>query len=172
MESPGVASLRLRGRFSDFASVALTGKAEARAAALAASSIDALELRLVNAGAFEKIVTHAAKDKNKTPTQLLAEWKAASGALLPALAGGDLVGAAAADAIGKFLDNPKSLTVALKGKAGPVKVVDAGRTETCGPLARWTSRSLPKEGRRLRRRQRLSRREWRRRRNPLQRQQN
>ncbi|HRY02483.1 MAG TPA: hypothetical protein P5256_05105 [Beijerinckiaceae bacterium] len=124
VESPGVASLRLRGRFSDFASVALTGKAEARAAALAASSIDALELRLVNAGAFEKIVTHAAKDKNKTPTQLLAEWKAASGALLPALAGGDLVGAAAADAIGKFLDNPKSLTVAVKGKAGPVKVVE------------------------------------------------
>ena len=124
VESPGVAYLRLRGKFGDVASAALTGKTEARAAALAASSIGALELRLVNAGAFEKIVSHAAKDQNKTSAQLVAEWKAASGALVPALAGGDPVGAAAADAIGKFLDNPKSLTVAVKGKAGPVKVVD------------------------------------------------
>ena len=124
VEAPGLASLRLRGKFSDVGASALTGKAEARAAALAASSIGALELRLVNGGAFEKIVARAAKDRNKTPAQLAAEWKAAAGMLAPALAGGDPVGAAAADAIGKFLDNPKSLTVAAKGKAGPVKVVD------------------------------------------------
>ncbi len=124
VDLPGLASLRLRGKIAGVDRTLLVGATDARAAALAASSIDALELRIVNGGVFDKIVAHAAKDQNKTAAQVVAEWKAAAGMLAPALAGGDPVGAAAAAAIGKFLDNPKSLTVAIKGKSGPVKVTD------------------------------------------------
>ena len=124
VDAPGVGALRLRGKFADLDRSMFSGPVETRAAALAGGAISEIELRVANAGVFEKIVAYAAKDKNKTPAQLVAEWKAVTGALLPALAGGDPVGAAAAQAVGRFLDNPKSLTIAIKGKSGPVKVAE------------------------------------------------
>lgn len=124
IDAPGVASLRLRGKLTDVDKAVLTGGAETRIGAAVASSIDSLELRVVNAGVFEKTLAYAARDKTKTPTQLVAEWKAITGAMLPALAGGDPVGAAAAQALGRFLDNPRSLTISIRGKSGPVKVVE------------------------------------------------
>lgn len=124
IDSPGVAALRLRGRFADVDRSAFSGSVETRAAALTGGAIGELELRVANAGVFEKVVAHVGRDQNKTPAQLVAEWKAITGAMLPALAGGDPVGAAAAQAIGRFFDNPKSLTIAVKGKAGPVKVAE------------------------------------------------
>jgi len=124
VDAPGVAAVRLRGKFADVDRSVFSGSVETRAAALVGGAIGELELRAVNAGAFEKILAYAARDKNKTPAQLVAEWKAITGAMAPALAGGDPVGAAAGQALARFLDNPRSLTIALKGKAGPVKVVE------------------------------------------------
>ena len=125
VDAPAVGSLRLGGKLADVDKAMMTGNAEARIGAAAASAVGALELRLVNAGAFEKIVAHVAKDQNKAPPQLLAEWKATAAMLLPALTGGAPVGAAAGAAVAKFVDNPKSLTISIKSKGGPIRIAEA-----------------------------------------------
>ena len=124
VDAPTVAALRLGGKLADVDKAIVTGNAEGRIGAAAGSAIGSLELRVVNAGAFEKIVAHVAKDQSKAPAQVLAEWKAAATMLLPAMAGGAPVGAAAGAAVAKFVDNPKSLTIAVKGKGGPLKIAD------------------------------------------------
>lgn len=124
IDSPGVAALQLRGRITDLDKAFMTGGVDARINAGVASSLSAVELRVVNSGAFEKLLAHVAKDQGKTPSQVAAEWKAAAAMFGPAFAGGDPVGAAAGEALAKFIDNPKSLTVSAKGKGGPRKLVD------------------------------------------------
>jgi hypothetical protein len=62
--------------------------------------------------------------QNKTPEALKAEWTAIVAQVAPALVPGEPATIKIGEAITKFIAYPKSLTIAMKGKAGPLKLAD------------------------------------------------
>ena len=124
IEADKLGSLRLRGELGSIDKSAFSGAQQQRLAALMGADASMLELRFVNTGVFEKIVASVGKEQNKTPAALVAEWKAMSGMLAQAFGQGDPTFVRASDAAAKFLDNPRSMTISVKGKTGPVKFIE------------------------------------------------
>ena len=60
----------------------------------------------------------------KTPAALRSEWAMMAGGLLPLLTGGDPAGFRIAEAVSAFIREPRSFSVSMKGKAGPLRFMD------------------------------------------------
>jgi hypothetical protein len=116
----GVGSIRLEARLGGIDAAALTGDNMARMQALAEGDISHLSVRVSNSGYFEKALAVAAAEGKKTPQQVKAEWSL----MVQAMAFDPSAGPAVqqlSDAVMAFIADPKSLTVSLDGKPGPVK---------------------------------------------------
>ena len=117
-------SIALKANFSDVAP-ALFGADEAgRMQALYESGVISLELKLVNAGLFEKALAFYAKQQGEDPEALKKQAAAAVGQMAPLLLGGDAAALKAAAEAQKFIQSPKNLTIALKAKSGALKAAD------------------------------------------------
>jgi hypothetical protein len=117
-------TIALKANFSDIAP-ALFGADEAgRMQALYDGGVVSLELKLVNAGLFEKALAYAAKQQGSDPETLKKQAAAAVGQMAPLLLGGDAAALKAAGELQKFIQSPKNLTVALKAKSGALKAAD------------------------------------------------
>ena len=86
------------------------------------SEIKSVQLSFANKGLFEKSVGILAKQQNKTPEALKAEWTAISTAMLPALLGGDPAATTIGSAVSQFIAKPQSLTIGATAKGAPVKI--------------------------------------------------
>ncbi len=117
-------SVALKANFSDVPVEILTGDEQVRLQALIECGVASLELRVVNAGLFEKTLALAAKQQGSTPDALKQQWSAVIGQMAPLFLGGSPSALQAAAETQKFIASPHNLTIALKAKDGPLKAND------------------------------------------------
>ncbi|MCW2273251.1 hypothetical protein GJ654_03960 [Rhodoblastus acidophilus] len=100
---------------------AFGGDAAATSAAIQASEVQSVQLKMVNAGALEKAVALTALSKSQTPDAVKADWSmiAAQG---PMLAPNIPAAATLSQGLLKFIANGKSLTLALNAKSPAPKL--------------------------------------------------
>jgi hypothetical protein len=117
-------SIGLKANFGDLDPNFFSGDQETRLQALTGASIAALEIKLVNAGLFEKAVAFYAKQENSTPDALKQQMAAAATQMVPLFLGGSPDSLKIATEIQKFIDKPKNLTLSAKAKSEPLKASD------------------------------------------------
>jgi len=116
-------SLAMSGAFGALAPEAFVGEGEKRASALMGSNVTSLTVRYVDSGLAQKAMAFYAATQGKNVTAVRRELTMMTGAL-PILMGGDPASLRLAQAFGAFILDPKSLTVSLKGKKGPITWAD------------------------------------------------
>jgi len=114
-------SIVLSGRFGGLDKAVFTGDAVAKASAIQAAEIQALKIKVVNAGALEKAVALTALSKNQGPDAVKAEWSGIA-AQLPMLAQGIPAATILSQGVLKFIANGKSLTLSLHAKSPAPKL--------------------------------------------------
>jgi len=118
-------ALSFSGSFGNIGKDAFVGGRNERLAALVQGDVSDLTLRFVNQGLFDKAVEFYAASVNRKAADVKSEWAVAVTGMLPMMLGGDPAALKMAEAVNTFIRDPKSLTVALKGKNGPVRFQDA-----------------------------------------------
>ena len=98
-----------------------------RISGLMQGDVSEFTIRFVNQGLFDKALAYYAASVNRPPADIKGEWSVAATGMLPMLLGGDPSALKLAEAITTFLRDPKSLTVTLKGKNGPVRFMEAAQ---------------------------------------------
>jgi hypothetical protein len=116
-------SIALSGRFGGIDKALFGNDAAAKAAAAQAVEIQALKLKIVNAGAFEKAVALTALSKNQAPDAIKAEWSMVA-AQAPLLAPTIPAAMALSQGVVKFIANGKNLTLSLNAKAPAPKLAE------------------------------------------------
>jgi hypothetical protein len=96
----------------------------ARLQAALETGVASVELKLVNAGLFEKALAYTAKQQNISPDELRKQWSTMAGTAAPVMLGGDPGGLALGSETQKFIAEPKSLTIDVKAKSGALKAGD------------------------------------------------
>ena len=117
-------SLALKANFNDVPPELFTGDSDSRVQSLFECGVISLELRLVNAGLFEKTVAFYAKQEGSTPEALKQQWSAVVGQTAPMFLGGSPSVLKAAAETQKFIASPRNLTIAIKAKDGALKATD------------------------------------------------
>ncbi|HLW92964.1 MAG TPA: hypothetical protein VKS78_16905, partial [Roseiarcus sp.] len=124
LEGVAMGSLGLKAHFADVDPTLMSGGKDERMQALFGCSIAALEIKIVNAGLFEKALAYYAKQQGTTPDALKQQISAAAVQMVPLLLGGDPSAQKVASEAQKFIDQPKNLTVTIKAKGDPLKAAD------------------------------------------------
>ena len=120
----GMGSVGLRAEFGNIDPAMLNGDPMAALAALMTIELASTELSLTNDGLIDKALAMAAAEQGKNPEQLKKEAGAMVTQFTPMLLGGDPASLQVAAALGAFIREPKSLSVKVKGKEGPLKFTD------------------------------------------------
>jgi hypothetical protein len=110
-----IGSISLSGQFGALDKSAFGGDAKAKAAAVQASQVRALKIKLENSGALEKAVALTALSKRVTPDEVKTQWSAIA-AQGPLLAPNVPAVAALSQGLIKFIANGKSLTLSLTAR--------------------------------------------------------
>ncbi len=120
----GMGSVGLRAEFANIDPAMLNGDPMAALAALMTVEFASTELTIVNEGLIDKALVVAAKEQGKKPDQLKKEAGAMVTQFAPMMLGGDPSSLQVAAALGAFIRDPKSLSVKVSGKDGPLKFTD------------------------------------------------
>ena len=120
----GMGSFGLRAEFGNIDPALLTGDPMAALATLMTVEFVSTELNVVNDGLIDKALAMAAKEQGKKPEQLKKEAGAMVTQFAPMMLGGDPSSLQVAAALGAFIRDPKSLSVKVSGKDGPLKFTD------------------------------------------------
>jgi hypothetical protein len=120
-------SLSLSGSFADVDATIFTSNNADRLAALMKGRISGVNLRYVDSGLFEKALAYYAASQGKNVSAVRKEWSMMIVGVLPMLMGGDPAALKLSEALGAFVNQPKSLAISLKGKNGPVGMADLMR---------------------------------------------
>ena len=124
LDAANAGSLALKALVGGIDPKLFTGDANTRLAGLMGADLSSLSISYADKGLFPKVVAFFAASQGKTADALKTEWSAMATQFLPLVLGGDPSSLKLAEAIGKFIGDPKSLTITAKGKGGPVKVTD------------------------------------------------
>jgi hypothetical protein len=116
-------ALAVSGAFGGVGPDAFIGDGDKRVSALMGSNVTALTLRYVDSGLAQKAMAFYAATQGKNLAAVRRELTMMTGAL-PILMGGDPASLRLAQAFASFILDPKSLTVSLKGKKGPITWAD------------------------------------------------
>jgi hypothetical protein len=117
-------SIGLKATFGDLDPSFFSGDQATRLQALTGASIAALQVKLVNAGLFEKAIAFYAKQGNTTPDALKQQIAAATTQMVPLFLGGSPDSLKVVTEIQKFINAPKNLTLSVKAKSEPLKAAD------------------------------------------------
>jgi len=120
----GMGSVGLRAEFGNIDPALLNGDPMAALATLMTVEFASTELTIVNDGLIDKALAVAAKEQGKKPDQLKKEAGAMVTQFAPMMLGGDPSSLQVAAALGAFIRDPKSLSVKVKGKDGPLKFTE------------------------------------------------
>jgi hypothetical protein len=125
IDGANAGTIGLKGDFVDIDPALFGPDAAARIGAVADAAIAGIEIKLVNAGLFEKSVTYFADQQKTTPEALKKQWMAAAGQVLPAMLGGDPSALKIAAETQKFIAAPSNLTITVHPKSGAFRFSDA-----------------------------------------------
>jgi hypothetical protein len=117
-------SVGLKANFADVSPQLFGTDSAGRMQALFDAGVASLEIKLVNAGLFEKTLAYTAKQQGVAPDKLRAQWSAMIGQMAPVMLGGSPAGLALAAEAQKFVAEPKNLTISAKAKSGALKASD------------------------------------------------
>ena len=120
----GMGSVGLRAEFGNIDPALLNGDPMAALATLMTVEFASTELTIVNDGLIDKALAVAAKEQGKKPDQLKKEAGAMVTQFAPMMLGGDPSSLQVAAALGAFIRDPKSLSVKVSGKDGPLKFTE------------------------------------------------
>ncbi|MDI9849467.1 hypothetical protein QM467_15530 [Rhodoblastus sp. 17X3] len=120
--------IALSAQFSGVPKVFFTGEKDVRQKAVRDAFVDWAQIDISNAGLFDKVVAFVSISQRKPPEAVKAEWRAIV-SQAPLLFSGAAVIAVAAHAIDKFISDPKTLTLRIKGKDSPLKLDDFAHIE-------------------------------------------
>ena len=120
----GMGSIGLRAEFGNIDPALLNGDPMAALATLMTVEFASTELTIVNDGLIDKALVMAAKEQGKKPDQLKKEAGAMVTQFAPMMLGGDPSSLQVAAALGAFIRDPRSLSVKVSGKDGPLKFTD------------------------------------------------
>ena len=120
----GMGSLGLRAEFGNIDPTLLTGDPMAALATLMTVEFASTELTVVNDGLIDKALAMVAREQGKKPDQLKKEAGAMVTQFAPMMLGGDPSSLQVAAALGAFIRDPRSLSVKVSGKDGPLKFTD------------------------------------------------
>lgn len=114
-------ALSLKGLFGNIGPEAFNGEQFARLGALLAGDVSTISLRYADTGLFDKALVFYAKSAGKDPQAVRQEWAGMIAGILPMMTGGDAGAIKVAAAVSDFVKAPKSLSISITGKGGPVK---------------------------------------------------
>ncbi len=117
-------SLAFSGGFADVDGAAFTSTMVGRLDAMMKGKISDFNLRYVDAGLFEKALVFYAQTQGKSAAAVRKEWSMMIVGMLPMVMGGDPAALKISEALSAFVNQPKSLSISLKGKNGPVAISD------------------------------------------------
>jgi hypothetical protein len=120
----GMGSIGLRAEFGNIDPALLNGDPMAALATLMTVEFASTELTIVNEGLIDKALVMAAREQGKKPEQLKKEAGAMVTQFAPMMLGGDPSSLQVAAALGAFIRDPRSLSVKVSGKDGPLKFAD------------------------------------------------
>ncbi len=120
-----IGKIALSGQFSGMDKSALVGEKAARQQAIEASTVDWAQINVTDAGLFDKIVAYVALTKGEAPSAVRNEWRAIVSQAPLLFSGAPAIGATARE-LDRFIADPKTLTLRVKGKDAPLKVGDLG----------------------------------------------
>ena len=118
-------TLSLRGKIGNIAPEVFGETDPAgMAAKLMQGTVLGLDIAYVDKGLADKVVAPAAVQQQKSPAALKAEAAAMARQMVPLFLGGAPNANAAADAVARFVAQPRSIIVTLKPKAGAIGFVE------------------------------------------------
>ena len=124
LDAANAGSLALKALVGGIDPMVFTGDSKTRLAGLMGADLSTLSINYADKGLFPKVIAFFATSQGKTVDALKTEWSAMATQFLPLVLGGDPSSIKLATAIGKFIGDPKSLTITAKAKGGPVKATD------------------------------------------------
>jgi hypothetical protein len=119
-------AISFAGLFGSIGPEAFNGSQMARLGALMQGELSAISLRYADSGLFDKALVFYAKMNGKDPVAVRQEWAGMIAGILPMMTGGDPGAMKIASAVSEFIKAPKSLTISIKSKGGPVKFAELG----------------------------------------------
>jgi hypothetical protein len=123
-------TLSLRGKIGNVGPEVFAGAdPAATTAALIQGTVVGLDLAYVDKGLGGRILTQAAAQQKKSPAALAAETAAMARQVVPLFLGGAPNANAAADAVARFIAQPKSIVVSAKPKAGPIGFLELAQID-------------------------------------------
>jgi hypothetical protein len=141
-----IGAVGLRAELGNLAPDSFHGSTDQKMAALMNVDLASTEVRVVNAGAFEKALAFVAQQQGAPSETLKTQWSAMATQLVPMMLGGDASATQVGAAIASFINNPKSLTVTIKGKTGPVKIANLAAMSDPTALLQLVNLSAVAEG--------------------------
>ncbi|MDF2119152.1 hypothetical protein PY365_26630 [Roseiarcaceae bacterium H3SJ34-1] len=117
-------SLGLKAQLDGVEKVVLSGPQAARMIGLFGAGVAGVELRFVNAGLVEKSLNYFAKQQGKSPEALREEARGMATQVIPVMLGGDASSLRIAEAVSRFLADPKGLTITAKSKGGSLGFIE------------------------------------------------
>jgi len=102
----------------------LSGPQSARMIGLFGAGISGMELRFVNAGLVDKMLNYFAKQQGKSPEALREEARGMATQVIPVMLGGDATSLRIAEAVSRFIADPKGLTITAKSKGGSLGFIE------------------------------------------------
>jgi hypothetical protein len=124
LDAANVGSMALKALVGGIDPKLFTGDSTTRVAGLMGADLSSLSISYADKGLFPKVVAFFATSQGKTADALKTEWSAMATQFLPLVLGGDPSSLKLAAAVGKFIGDPKSLTITAKAKGAPVKAMD------------------------------------------------
>ncbi|THD45470.1 MAG: hypothetical protein E7774_08020 [Bradyrhizobium sp.] len=117
-------SIGFQASLTNVAPALFGGDRATAAQALIEAGVASLQLKLVNAGLFDKGLAYLAKQEGVASADLRKQWSTTAGTIAPVMLGGDPSGLALGSETQKFIADPKSLSVVVKAKSGAIKAGD------------------------------------------------
>jgi hypothetical protein len=124
IEGVAMGSIGVKANFGDVDPLLFTGQQASRLQALTGASIASLEIKIVNAGLFEKALAFYAKQEDTTIDAVKQQFATATTQMAPLLLGGSPDSLKVASEVQKFINEPNSLMISVKAKGEPLKATD------------------------------------------------
>ncbi len=116
-----IGKVAVSGQVSGLDKNALIGDKAARETAIQGATVDWAQIAVTNAGLFDKIVAFTSLSQSRSPDAVKAEWRGIVSQAPLLFSGAPAIGVAA-KAVDRFIVDPKTLTLRVKGKDAPLKV--------------------------------------------------
>jgi hypothetical protein len=124
IEGAQMGSIGFKAAFTDVGPQLFGADSGARLQAMLEAGVASVELKLVNAGLFEKALAYTAKQQNVSVDEVRKQWSTMAGTVAPVMLGGDPGGLALGAETQTFIADPKSLRIGVKAKSGALKAGD------------------------------------------------